>query len=188
MCIRDSFYSNIISERHVDRLSKLLNNSKIIHGGKFEKRTKYFEPTIVEVSSAQDKILDDEIFGPILPIITYGSDDELDSILQRTKNPLAFYVFTNNIKFGKKLINNYSFGGGAINDTIGQIVNKNLPFGGIGNSGMGKYHGYETFKTFSHFKPYIIKSNIFDVKFKYKLSENSIIFKLTKKLIKYISI
>ena len=80
----------------------------------------------------------------------------------------------------KKLINNYSFGGGAINDTIGQIVNKNLPFGGIGNSGMGKYHGYETFKTFSHFKPYIIKSNIFDLKFKYKLSENSIIFKLTK--------
>ena len=182
------FYSNIISERHVDRLSKLLNNSKIIHGGKFEKRTKYFEPTIVEVSSAQDKILDDEIFGPILPIITYGSNDELDSILQRTKNPLAFYVFTNNKKFGKKLINNYSFGGGAINDTIGQIVNKNLPFGGIGNSGMGKYHGYETFKTFSHFKPYIIKSNIFDLKFKYKLSKNSIIFKLTKKLIKYISI
>ena len=120
--------------------------------------------------------------------MTYRSNDELDNILQRSKNPLAFYVFTNNKKFGEKLINNYSFGGGAINDTIGQIVNKNLPFGGIGNSGMGKYHGYETFKTFSHFKPYIIKSNIFDLKFKYKLSENSIIFKLTKKLIKYISI
>ena len=74
------FYSNIISEHHVDRLSKLLKNSKIIHGGKFEKSTKYFEPTIIEVSSAQDKILDDEIFGPILPIMTYGSDDELDSI------------------------------------------------------------------------------------------------------------
>lgn len=182
------FYSKIINEYHVERLSKLLKNCKVIYGGKFEKSIRYFEPTILEVSSAQDKILDDEIFGPILPIMTYSSDDELDIILKRSKNPLAFYVFTNNKKFGKKLINDYPFGGGAINDTIGQIVNKNLPFGGIGNSGMGKYHGYETFKTFSHFKPYIIKSNNFDLKFKYKMSENSIIFKLTKKLIKYISI
>ena len=182
------FYSTIINENHVIRLSKLLENSKIIYGGRFEKKIKYFEPTIVEISSPKDKILDDEIFGPILPIITYNSDNELSKILEGCKNPLAFYVFTNNIKYAKKLINSYSFGGGAINDTIGQIVNKNLPFGGIGNSGMGKYHGHESFKTFSHYKPYIIKSNIFDLNFKYKLSKDSIIFKLTKKLIKYISV
>ena len=90
--------------------------------------------------------------------------------------------------YAKKLINRYSFGGGAINDTIGQIVNKKLPFGGIGDSGIGKYHGYESFKTFSHFKPYIIKSNIFDLSFKYKLNEDSFLFRTTKKLIKYISI
>ena len=94
----------------------------------------------------------------------------------------------NGINYAKKLINRYSFGGGAINDTIGQIVNKKLPFGGIGNSGIGKYHGYESFKTFSHFKPYIIKSNIFDLSFKYKLNEDSFLFRTTKKLIKYISI
>ena len=182
------FYSTIINENHVIRLSKLLENSNIIYGGSFEKKVKYFEPTIVEISSPKDKILDDEIFGPILPIITYNSDNELNKILEGCKNPLAFYVFTNNIKYAKKLINSYSFGGGAINDTIGQIVNKNLPFGGIGNSGMGKYHGHESFKTFSHYKPYIIKSNIFDLNFKYKLSKDSIIFKLTKKLIKYISV
>ena len=182
------FYSAIINENHVIRLSKLLENSNIIYGGRFEKKVKYFEPTIVEISSPKDKILDDEIFGPILPIITYNSDNELKKILEGCKNPLAFYVFTNNIKYAKKLINSYSFGGGAINDTIGQIVNKNLPFGGIGNSGMGKYHGHESFKTFSHYKPYIIKSNIFDLNFKYKLSKDSVIFKLTKKLIKYISV
>ena len=84
--------------------------------------------------------------------MTYGSDDELDSILQRTKNPLTFYVFTNNKKFGKKLINNYSFGGGAINDTIGQIVNKNLPFGGIGNSGMGKISWIRNIQNFQSFQ------------------------------------
>tara|TARA_B100000963_G_scaffold173109_1_gene150581 strand:- start:19853 stop:21250 length:1398 start_codon:yes stop_codon:yes gene_type:complete len=182
------FYSNIINDYHVDRLSKLIKNSNIVYGGKFEKSIKFFEPTIIEVSSVENKILDDEIFGPILPILTYSSDEELDNILKGSKNPLAFYVFTNNKKFAKKLINKYPFGGGAINDTIGQIVNKNLPFGGIGNSGIGKYHGYESFKTFSHFKPYIVKSNIFDLNFKYKLSKESIIFKLTKKLIKYISI
>ena len=109
----------------------------------------------MEVDSIKDRILKDEIFGPILPVITYNSINELNKILNEYKNPLAFYVFSNNLSFAEKLISSYSFGGGAINDTIGQIVNKKLPFGGVGNSGIGKYHGYESFKTFSHFKPYI---------------------------------
>ena len=186
--IDSKFYSKIINENHVDRLSNLIKGYKLLNGGSFDKSLKFFEPTILEVKSIKDKILKDEIFGPILPVVSYSSEIELNNILNEYKNPLAFYVFSNNINYAKKLINRYSFGGGAINDTIGQIVNKKLPFGGIGNSGIGKYHGYESFKTFSHFKPYIIKSNIFDLSFKYKLNEDSFLFRTTKKLIKYISI
>ena len=111
----------------------------------------FFEPTILEVKSIKDKILKDEIFGPILPVLTYQSVNDLKNILNEYNNPLAFYVFSNNISFAEDLISTNSFGGGAINDTIGQIVNKKLPFGGVGNSGIGKYHGHESFKTFSHF-------------------------------------
>ena len=181
-------YSRIINEKHVDRLSKLIDGYKLIHGGNYNKQNNYFEPTILEVDSIKDKILHEEIFGPILPILTYNSIEDLNKILKEYKNPLAFYVFSNNISFAENLISTNSFGGGAINDTIGQIVNKKLPFGGIGNSGIGKYHGYESFKTFSHFKPFIIKSNYFDLSFKYKLSESSILFKITRKFLKHISI
>ena len=142
----------------------------------------------MEVDSIKDKILHEEIFGPILPILTYNSIEDLNKILREYKNPLAFYVFSNNISFAENLISTNSFGGGAINDTIGQIVNKKLPFGGIGNSGIGKYHGYESFKTFSHFKPFIIKSNYFDLSFKYKLNESSFLFKITRRFLKHISI
>ena len=116
------------------------------------------------------------------------SYEELNRILTEYKNPLAFYIFSNRLSYAKNIINTYSFGGGAINDILGQIVNKNLPFGGIGNSGIGKYHGYESFKTFSHFKPYIIKSNFFDLSFKYKMSQNSLLFRITKRLLKHISV
>ena len=182
------YYSKIINKNHVNRLSKLIKGYDLIYGGYFNEKINFFEPTILEVSSINDKILRDEIFGPILPILTYSSDDELSKILNQYKNPLAFYVFSNNISYAKKLIKNHSFGGGAINDTIGQIINKNLPFGGVGTSGIGKYHGYESFKTFSHFKPYIIKSILFDIPFKYKLSESSFIFRFIKKILKYISV
>ena len=181
-------YSRIINEKHVDRLSKLIHGYKLIHGGNYNKENNYFEPTVLELDSIKDKILHDEIFGPILPVLTYNSIEDLNNILREYKNPLAFYVFSNNISFAENLISTNSFGGGAINDTIGQIVNKKLPFGGIGNSGIGKYHGYESFKTFSHFKPFIIKSNYFDLSFKYKLSESSILFKITRKFLKHISI
>ncbi len=185
---KSPYYSRIINKRHVDRLSKLIKGYKLIYGGNYSIEKKFFEPTILEVDSIKDKILKDEIFGPILPVLTYESLDDLNKIINEYKNPLAFYVFSNNISFAENLISTNSFGGGAINDTIGQIINKKLPFGGVGNSGIGKYHGYESFKTFSHFKPFIIKSNYFDLSFKYKLSENSLLFRITRKILKYISI
>ena len=182
------YYSRIINKKHVERLSKLIKGYKLLHGGNYSMENNFFEPTILEVKSIKDKILKDEIFGPILPVLTYQSVDDLKNILNEYNNPLAFYVFSNNISFAEDLISTNSFGGGAINDTIGQIVNKKLPFGGVGNSGIGKYHGHESFKTFSHFKPFIIKSNYFDLSFKYKLSENSLLFRLTRRFLKYISV
>ena len=182
------YYSRIINKKHVERLSKLIKGYKLLHGGNYSMEKNFFEPTILEVKSIKDKILKDEIFGPILPVLTYQSVDDLKNILNEYNNPLAFYVFSNNISFAEDLISTNSFGGGAINDTIGQIVNKKLPFGGVGNSGIGKYHGHESFKTFSHFKPFIIKSNYFDLSFKYKLSENSLLFRLTRRFLKYISV
>ena len=183
-----SNYSKIISSKHVERLKDLVDNSNIIYGGNFDVKTKFFEPTIVEIKNDKNKLLEEEIFGPILPIVEYNNDDELYKILNFYKNPLAFYVFTNRKKFGEKLMQDFSFGGGAINDTIGQIINHKLPFGGIGDSGQGKYHGKESFNTFSHFKPYIIKSKFLDLNFKYKVDEKSFSFRIMKKIFRYISV
>lgn len=181
-------YSKIISSSHINRLDNLISDEKVLFGGKFNLKKRFFEPTLVEVKYSNNKILKDEIFGPVLPIIEYESESELYKILNNFKNPLAFYVFTNRIKFGEKLMKDFSFGGGAVNDTIGQIINHRLPFGGIGNSGHGKYHGKESFNTFSHFKPYIIKSRFFDINFKYKVDEKSLTFRIMKKIFRYISI
>lgn len=183
-----SNYSKIISSKHVERLKDLMDNSKIIYGGNFNVKTKFFEPTIVEIENDKNKLLKEEIFGPILPIVEYNNDDELYNILNFYKNPLAFYVFTNRKKFGEKLMQDFSFGGGAINDTIGQIINHKLPFGGIGDSGQGKYHGKESFNTFSHFKPYIVKSKFLDLNFKYKVNQKSLSFRIMKKIFRYISV
>ena len=181
-------YSKIISSKHVERLKDLMDNSKIIYGGNFNVKTKFFEPTIVKIENDKNKLLEEEIFGPILPILEYNNDDELYNILNFYKNPLAFYVFTNRKKFGEKLMQDFSFGGGAINDTIGQIINHRLPFGGLGDSGYGKYHGKESFNTFSHFKPYINKSKFFDINLKYKVDEKSLSFRIMKKIFRYITI
>ena len=181
-------YSKIISSKHVGRLKDLVHGCKVVYGGNYNIKNKFFEPTIIEIKNLKNKILNEEIFGPILPIVQYNNESELYNILSNYNNPLAFYVFTNRKKFGERLMKDFSFGGGAINDTIGQIVNHRLPFGGIGDSGYGKYHGKESFNTFSHFKPYINKSKLFDINFKYKVDEKSLSFRIMKKILRYITI
>jgi aldehyde dehydrogenase (NAD+) len=111
--------------------------------------------------------MQEEIFGPILPIITYGEEKEIHLILEKRERPLAFYVFSKRKKFINKLFNRYSFGGGVANDSIIQFANDNLPFGGIGHSGMGAYHGKHSFKNFSHEKPVIKRSFWFDLPGRY---------------------
>jgi len=181
-------YSRIINKKHFSRLIKLLEKDKIIYGGKNNPNSNFIEPTLIDGSNFNSSLMKEEIFGPILPVVSYSNKDELKKILDNYKDPLAFYIFSNNKKFSNELIKRYSFGGAAVNDTMSQIVNHRLPFGGIRNSGLGSYHGKQSFKTFSFYKPYIVKSNIFDLNAKYKIDSSSIIYKLLKRVIKKISL
>lgn len=181
-------YSRIINKKHYSRLIKLLEKDKIIYGGKNNPNSNFIEPTLIDGSDFNSSLMKDEIFGPILPIVSYSNKDELKKILDNYKDPLAFYIFSNDKKFSNELIREYSFGGAAVNDTISQIVNHRLPFGGIRNSGLGSYHGKQSFKTFSFYKPFIVKSNFFDLNAKYKIDSSSVIYKLLKRVIKKISL
>ena len=181
-------YSRIINKKHYSRLIKLLEKDKIIYGGKNNPNSNFIEPTLIDESNFNSPLMKEEIFGPILPIVSYTNKDELKKILDNYKDPLAFYIFSNDKKFSNELIKRYSFGGAAVNDTISQIVNHRLPFGGIRNSGLGSYHGKQSFKTFSFYKPYIVKSNIFDLNAKYKIDSSSVIYKLLKRVVKKISL
>ena len=177
-------YGRIISDKHMNYLVSLLEKENIIHGGKFNFDDKFFEPTIVEINNLESKVMEDEIFGPILPIIEYDDFKEVHDIIKKYSHPLALYIFTKKKGFGQKFLESYPFGGGAINDTVMHIANDRLPFGGVGQSGMGKYHGESTFNTFSHFKPYLNKPLWIDPPLRYPPFKNKINF--LKKILKLI--
>jgi len=183
--ITSESYGRIISNKRLDYLSSLLEKQKILYGGTIDAAQKYFEPTLVEIKDFDSPLMQNEIFGPILPIYGYDDFNEIDEIIKKYKNPLALYIFTKNIKFGERFLHKYSFGGGAINDTVVHIINDRLPFGGVGNSGMGKYHGEATFKTFSHFKPYITKPLWIDIPLRYPPFEGKL--KFLKKVLKLLN-
>ncbi len=177
-------YGRIISDKHMNYLVSLLEKENIIHGGKFNFENKFFEPTLVEINNLECKVMEDEIFGPILPIIEYDDFKEVHDIIKKYSHPLALYIFTKKKEFGQKFLESYPFGGGAINDTVMHIANDRLPFGGVGQSGMGKYHGESTFNTFSHFKPYLNKPLWIDPPLRYPPFKNKINF--LKKILKLI--
>ena len=161
---------------------KSFKDSSVKKKPKFSLKEKFFEPTLLEIKNFSSKIMEDEIFGPILPIYSYQDFKEVDEIIEKYKNPLALYIFTKKISLGEKFLHRHSFGGGAINDTVVHIINDKLPFGGIGNSGMGKYHGESTFNTFSHFKPYISRPLWIDIPLRYPPFEKKL--KFLKKVLK----
>lgn len=160
-------YPRIINSKHFERLQDLLINEKIVIGGKLQAAKKYFAPTVMKDVSWTDKIMDDEIFGPILPIVPYEKlEDALEKINDRQK-PLAFYVFSEDSKKSKDIISKISFGGGCINDTVIHLANPNLPFGGVGGSGIGAYHGRKSFDTFTHFKSIFKQGTKVDIPVRY---------------------
>lgn len=150
--INSEQYTKIINQKNFQRLIKLIDKDKIYFGGNYDKEKRYIEPTILTNINWKDEIMQEEIFGPILPVISFTNFNLiLNEILEHDK-PLAAYLFTNTTEEKESFTNKISFGGGCINDVIMHLGNENLPFGGVGNSGIGNYHGKFGFETFSHQK------------------------------------
>jgi aldehyde dehydrogenase (NAD+) len=153
----NSNYVQIINERNFHRLAALIDKKKIFYGGETDLQRRYIAPTVLTNVTFDDKVMEDEIFGPILPVISYSNLNEVIVKIKSGGKPLACYIFTNDRAIRNKLLKEISFGGGAVNDAVMHISNSNLPFGGVGNSGIGSYHGYAGFVTFSHFKSILEK-------------------------------
>ncbi|QDP86352.1 aldehyde dehydrogenase [Chryseobacterium sp. SNU WT5] len=145
-------YTRIINERNFDRLTKLIDQEKIFFGGKTDSSKKYIEPTILHNVTWDDAVMKEEIFGPILPILTFNNFNEALLQIGEHEKPLSAYLFTDESEEKEKFISQISFGGGCINDVVMHLSNDYLPFGGVGNSGIGNYHGKYGFEAFSHQK------------------------------------
>ncbi len=158
-------YPKIISQRHVERLMGLTQNEQIVLGGKTDGIK--ISPTILDNITFDSKVMQEEIFGPILPLIDYQNIDDVIDTLRTKDKPLAFYLFTNNKAFQDKVIGALSFGGGTVNDTLMHFANHYLGFGGVGHSGMGNYHGIRSFNTFTHEKSVLIRSIRVDLPMRY---------------------
>ena len=160
-------YPRIVNDKNLTRLSQMLEGVDVIYGGDIKKEDCYLSPTLIDEPSLESPVMADEIFGPILPILEYETMDDLKQIINRYEKPLGFYVFSKRKVFYKTMINSFSFGGGAINDTMIHFGNPRLPFGGVGESGIGAYHGRLGFDTFSHQKGITIKANWLDIPLRY---------------------
>ena len=175
-------YPKIINNKHFNRLLNLLEGENIIFGGSYSENMNKISPTIVEDAIWESAIMQEEIFGPILPVMEFKDVDEVITIINKRPKPLALYYFTKNKDREEKIIKNISFGGGCINDTIVHLATSYMPFGGVGDSGMGGYHGKASFETFSHKKSILKKSNLIDIPLRYPPFKNNL--KLLKKIMR----
>jgi aldehyde dehydrogenase (NAD+) len=160
-------FCRIVNDKNFERLTKMLDNENCILGGQTDAKSLYIAPTLIDEPSLDSEVMKDEIFGPILPVISYKNETEIETIISKYEKPLSLYVFSTNSKKVRTLIETYSFGGGCINDTVIHFANHRLPFGGVGNSGVGAYHGKLSFDTFSHKKAVVKKGNWLDLPVRY---------------------
>jgi aldehyde dehydrogenase (NAD+) len=160
-------FARIVNTKNWQRLVDMIEPEKVIFGGQTDINNCYIAPTLMEEPLPDSQVMKDEIFGPILPIIAYENETEIETIISRYEKPLALYIFTENGVFSKQMIQKYSFGGGCVNDTMVHFSNKRLPFGGVGHSGIGAYHGSLSFEVFSHKKSILKKSNFLDLPMRY---------------------
>lgn len=160
-------YLQIINDKNRDRLEQLIDPSKVYCGGQVDKDYRLIAPTVMHNVSFDDKIMKDEIFGPILPVISFTALEDVIAQVKSQSKPLACYIYSNSKTKVKRLLREISFGGGAINDSVMHLTNPNLPFGGVGYSGMGNYHGEAGFRTFSHYKSILHKTSWLELPLKY---------------------
>ncbi len=166
-------YVQIINEKNYERLEDLIDEKKLYYGGQKDKTSRYIAPTLLHDVDFNDEIMQEEIFGPLLPVITYSDINEVISEIKKRPKPLSCYIFGTDTRVKKELLHKLSFGGGAINDAIMHIANQHLPFGGVGSSGIGSYHGEAGFRTFSHYKSVLEKPLWFEPNLKYPPYNNS---------------
>ncbi|MEK4574265.1 MULTISPECIES: aldehyde dehydrogenase [Bacillus] len=180
--LQNENYVRIVSERHFERLCTFLKDGKPVIGGNYTKETLHIEPTVLTNVTWQSAVMEDEIFGPILPIIEYDKIEEVIETIQHHPKPLALYVFSEDRKVQEKVTSNISYGGGCINDVVYHLATPYLPFGGVGSSGLGSYHGEQSFRTFSHYKSILSQSTAFDMKIRYSSTKSAL--KFIRKLLK----
>ncbi len=160
-------FGRIVNDRQFDRLVSLLNESPVLIGGNSDKCDRYIAPTLIDQVSPNSKIMAEEIFGPILPILEYDQLSDAIAFVNTQPKPLALYFFSSNKQNQERILQETSYGGGCFNDLIMHLGNPELPFGGVGHSGMGSYHGKASFDTFSHRKSVLKNSFRFDLKWRY---------------------
>lgn len=166
--LKNKAYGKIINDKHFNRICGLMDDKKIVYGGKTDKAALKIEPTVMDHVTFEDAVMKEEIFGPLLPVLTYHSIDEAIHKINSMSHPLALYIFTSSKIIARKVTSRCGFGGGCINDTIIHLATSEMGFGGFGESGMGSYHGKDGFNTFSHIKSIVDKKNWLDLPMRYQ--------------------
>ncbi len=161
-------YGKIINEKHFDRIVSVIDDSKVVCGGKHDRSALRIEPTVMDRVTFSDPVMQEEIFGPVMPVLIYDSLDEVITNVNALPHPLALYIFTSNRETAKRITSRCGFGGGCINDTIIHLATSEMGFGGFGESGMGAYHGKTGFDTFSHYKSIVDKKTWLDLPMRYQ--------------------
>ncbi|NQD68095.1 aldehyde dehydrogenase family protein, partial [Bacillus haikouensis] len=175
-------YGRIVNERHFHRLTGYFKDGDILTGGSVDHASLKIEPTLMVPKDDKVPLMQDEIFGPIFPVLEYEELDEVISFINERPKPLALYLFTSEDHVADKVNNSISYGGGCVNDTLMHLATPYLPFGGVGESGFGNYHGESSFATFSHYKSILKQTTKFDFSFRYPNAKFGL--KIIKKLMK----
>ncbi len=177
-------YGKIVNEKHFDRLLSLIDVNKVVYGGDSDRINLRIEPTVMDAVTWDDAVMGEEIFGPIMPVLTFESYDELFSLLHDKAKPLALYIFSSDKKRIKEVSERLSYGGGCVNDTIIHLATSKMGFGGVGESGMGAYHGKVGFDTFSHLKSIVDKKTWLDLPMRYQPYNSPLFSKLLRFFLK----
>jgi len=164
---KSNSFARIISSDNIRRISLLLKAGQIVTGGKIDEESRYVAPTVIKEIKPDDPIMQEEVFGPVLPVIDFDDFEEVYRIIEKNPKPLATYIFTRNTKLAREFVRKTQSGSAGINDTVIQIASPYLPYGGVGSSGLGRYHGRKSFETFSNMRSVIVKSNLLDLNLRY---------------------
>lgn len=160
-------FARVISQASADRLKELMKSGKIVTGGITDPEKRYVAPTVIKDIKPEDAIMQEEIFGPVLPVIDFESIEEIYPIIEQNPKPLSTYIFTRNKRLVREFLKRTSSGNASVNETVMQIASPFLPYGGVGNSGIGRYHGRKSFDTFSNMRSVLVKSNLLDIWLRY---------------------